>query len=160
MTFRGFGLTGFGFGPQTNNTRLVTAAAGNPELFTDPNIQSANYSTSANVTRSSGLVTYAAATNLQALTLTSTLLSDFNAAIAANGGTGAIFDIALTYATGVSGNQRLRIWNGAVVLLTPAGAGVLTGLVTAGATSAAGLFLGGDTTPLTASFTKISVKLH
>lgn len=136
----------------------TTIAAGAPELFPDPTLVSPNYTTSGLVTKASGqMAVYSAAISTSALTLNTTLLSAFNANIV----NGTTYDVALTITGYTSGNIRVRIWNGTVIILTAPGNGVVTAVVTAGATSAAGLFISGDTSaPATLNITNISVKLH
>lgn len=135
----------------------ASAPPGPPELFPDPTLVSPNYTVSGLVTKASGqMAVYSAAISTSALTLNTTLLSAFNANIV----NGTTYDVALTITGYTSGNIRVRIWLGTVIILTAPGNGVVTAVVTAGATSAAGLNVAGDTSPATLNITNISVKLH
>lgn len=137
---------------------VASAPSGPPELFPDPTLVGPNYTTSGLVTKASGqMAVYSAAISTSALTLNTTLLTAFNANIIA----ATVYDVAVTVTGYTGGNLRLRIWNGTIIALTPSGNGVFTAVVTSGATSAAGLFISGDTTaPATLNITNISVKLH
>lgn len=137
----------------------LSGVGGPPELFPDPNIQSVDYTTSANVTRTTGQIAFTAATGAQAaqLTTASALMLAFNANIAAT----TVYDVTITVTNYVSGDVAVRIWNGTAIQFAVTGNGIYTMQVTSGATSAASFILRGTTaTPATMNVTEIHVKLH